>query len=317
MKLAIVILNWNGKNDTQACLASLPKGLLTIVIDNGSTDGSIETLQRQFPEIVVIPTGKNLGYAGGNNVGIQYALNQDADLILLLNNDTLVDPTSISALIEETQLSPHVGIFGAYPLRMSEPAKLDHLGGIWNPQTASFHLIGLGESDGFRTNKSLDYVCGCSILIRRSVFEAIGFFEEKFFLFWEEADFCMRAKKAGFGIEVCYAARLYHKVSASFIGGNPHKTYFWWRGRCLWIERNCSLQEKKHLFKTILFPEILHLFKLRFIKNVELFLLKLLNKKDLSQKKSKLLQYRSAIQGYADYNKKKFGNSPSWIYKRA
>ena len=313
MKLAIVILNWNGKNDTLACLQSLPTDYLIVVVDNGSADDSVEAIRKQFPRVTLIPTGENLGYAGGNNVGIQHALSQEADLVFLLNNDTIVDKECIPALLRQAQESPQIGIFGAYPLRMNEPTKLDHLGGIWNRSTASFKLIGLGASDGYKASESLDYVCGCSILVRRSVFETIGYLEEKFFLFWEEADFCVRAKKAGFEVGVCYAARLYHKVSASFIGGSAHKTYFWWRGRFLWIERNCSLNEKKDLFRKILFPEIRHLLKLRWIKGIELAVLKLLRKKDLSHKKSKILQYRSAIQGYLDYKNKMFKNIPIWI----
>jgi len=313
MKLAIVILNWNGKNDTLACLQSLPKDQWIVVVDNGSTDDSVEAIQKQFPEVTLLMTGKNLGYAGGNNVGIKHVLNEGADLVLLLNNDTIVDQECIPALLEAARISPQTAIFGAYPLRMSDSTKLDHLGGIWDHSTATFKLVGLKASDGFQTNEALDYVCGCSILIRRSVFEKIGHLEEKFFLFWEEADFCRRAKKAGFGIDICYAARLYHKVSASFIGGSVHKTYFWWRGRFLWIERNCSPQERKDLFRKILFPEIRHLFKLRCIKGIELAILKFLRKSNLSQKESKLLQYRSAIQGYSDYKNNKFGNFPSWI----
>jgi GT2 family glycosyltransferase len=316
MKLAIVILNWNGKNDTLACLASLPLDHLIIVVDNGSTDDSVHAISQKFPEITLLQTGENLGYAGGNNIGIEYALKQEADLVLLLNNDTVVDREFIPALLHEAEQSPEIGVFGAYPLRYSDPEKLDHLGGIWNGKTGSFELIGLSAEKGFRANQALDYVCGCSILIRREVFETIGLLEPTFFLFWEEADFCMRAKKAGFGIGVCYSAKLLHKVSASFVGGSPHKTYFWWRGRCLWIERNCTSEEKERLYKTVLLPEIFHLLKLRWIKGAELSLLRLLTKKDVTQKNTKLLQYKAALRGFFDYRKSRFGSGPEWLFKR-
>lgn len=316
MKLTVVILNWNGKNDTVACLKSLPAEISTVVVDNGSTDDSVNVISQEFPQVTLLKTGKNLGYAGGNNVGIEHALAEKADLVLLLNNDTIVDESFISALKQAAEKNPECGIFGAYPLRYSDPEKLDHLGGVWNRETASFDLIGLGAPDGFRTDQPLDYVCGCSILIRAEVFKTIGFLEPTFFLFWEEADFCVRAKKAGFGIDICYEAKLLHKVSASFVGGSPHKTYFWWRGRCLWIERNCTPEEKQHHYKTALNPELIHLFKLRWIKQFELFFLQLLRKQNLERKKNKLLEYRAALQAFSDYQHHKFGPEPSWLMKR-
>jgi GT2 family glycosyltransferase len=320
MKLSVVILNWNGKNDTLACLTSLQNSEApafdTIVVDNGSTDDSVLEIAKRFPQVALLETGKNLGYAGGNNIGIEHALKHGADLVLLLNNDTIVDRHFVKALINSSQDQPNVGIFGAYPIRMTDPEKIDHLGGRWNSSTATFDLIGLGASTGFKTDQSLDYVCGCSILIRRQVFEKIGFLEPTFFLFWEEADFCMRAKKAGFGIEICYEALLLHKVSASFVGGTPHKTYFWWRGRCLWLERNCSKEEKDRLYQTVLLPEIRHIFKLRLIKSVQFFLNKLVQRKNLSQKKGKLLQYKAALEGYRDFHKASFGSGPSWLFAK-
>jgi GT2 family glycosyltransferase len=138
--------------------------------------------------------------------------------------------------------------------------------------------------------------------------------EPTFFLFWEEADFCMRAKKAGVIIEICYEAELLHKVSASFVGGTPHKTYFWWRGRFLWIERNCSKEEKDRLYQTILFPEMRHLLKLRLIKSFQLLLLTLIQRKNLSQKKNKLLQYKAALEGYRDFRNASFGSGPAWLF---
>jgi GT2 family glycosyltransferase len=318
MKLTVVILNWNGKNDTLACLASLKQSTAsfsTVVVDNGSTDDSIAEISKNFPEATLLPTGQNLGYAGGNNVGIEYALKQGADLVLLLNNDTIVDPHFIAALMQAAA-SKTTGIFGAYPLRMSQPDQLDHLGGVWNSASASFDLIGSGAPKGFKTDKPLDYVCGCSILIRREVFETIGLLESKFFLFWEEADFCVRAKKAGFGIDVCYEAQLLHKVSASFVGGSPMKTYFWWRGRWLWIERNCTDEEKKRLYQDLLQPELRHFFKLRMIKSLQFLLLKLIQKKDLSQKKTKLLQYKAALEAYRDFRSSTFGSGPSWLFRK-
>jgi GT2 family glycosyltransferase len=316
MKTTIVILNWNGKNDTLACLKSLERYGDVLVVDNGSQDDSVEAIGKEFPAVRVIETGINLGYAGGNNVGIQVALKEGADAVLLLNNDTVVDPGMMQAFIQSAMTNPTVGIWGGYPLRFSDPEHLDHLGGIWRQEKGDFELIGLGASKGFKSEKPLDYVCGCSIFIRKEVFEKIGLLETKFFLFWEEADFAMRAKKAGFGIDICYEAFLRHKVSASFVGGSPHKKYFWWRGRLLWIERNCSPQEKKRLFQKLINPELWHYQKLLWIKGAEMKLLKLLRKQNIREKEEKLKQYRAVVQGLRDYTSGNFGSGPSWLFKK-
>lgn len=299
MKLTVIILNWNGKNDTLACLSALHHQD-TVIVDNGSSDDSVSTIKKAFPQITLLETGKNLGYAGGNNVGIEYALKQGADQILLLNNDTIPSPYFIATLQAKAQENT---IFGAYPLRMTEPNKLDHLGGVWNRQSANFDLVGFKAPRGFHAEKPLDYVCGCSILIPRAVFDVIGLLEPNFFLFWEEADFCWRARKAGFQIRVCYDAELLHKISASFTGGAPHKIYFWWRGRLLWIERNCTPKEKRYLYKTVIKPKLRHLLKLYLFKRLQCFF----PSKNLAQKKEKLLQYKAALAGYRDFRKGYFG----------
>jgi GT2 family glycosyltransferase len=288
-KLTVVILNWNGKKDTLECLASLPKDQAVVVVDNGSTDDSVKAIREKFPQVTLLETGENLGYAGGNNVGIVHALKHGADLVLILNNDTTLEPTTLTALIQEADRHPEAAIFGGWPLRYYERDKLDHLGGLWNPKKAEFDLIGLGEHKEFSYIGPLDYVCGCSILVRREVFEKIGLLEPKFFLFWEEADFCARAQRAGFRLRVCKEAKIYHKVSASFTGGKPHIAYYWWRGRFLWIQRNASFAA----WKTVL-PQIFHLYKLWIIKSL------------FHRKSPQLPQYRAAVAGFHDYLLRRF-----------
>ncbi len=315
MNVAVIILNWNGRNDTLECLKSLQDTGNIIVVDNGSQDDSVTAIRGQFPSVTLLETGKNLGYAGGNNIGIEYAFKTGADAVLLLNNDTIVHPHFVQSFIDSAAQNPAIGIWGGYPLRFSDPEKLDHLGGIWNSEKGDFDLVGLNAPDGFHSSQSLDYVCGCSIFIRREVFDKIGHLEPKFFLFWEEADFAMRAKRAGFGIDICYSAILRHKVSASFTGGKPHKKYFWWRGRALWIERNCSPAEKQLLFKNLIYPELLHYKKLFWLSKLQISLSKLLRKKNLLQKQAQLKEYRAILQALSDYFSKTFHSGPDWLFK--
>lgn len=320
-KISIILLNWNGKSDTLACLASLEKLSYShyevIVIDNGSTDDSPAAIRSLYPQHFLIEAGQNLGFAEGNNRGIQQALKNGADLIFLLNNDTIVAPNLLESFIDTFRTHPEAGILGAKIFLYTERDTLDHLGGTWNAKTGTFQLVGLHQKDNdqWQDPQELDYVCGAGLIVKRSVFETIGYLESRFFLIWEESDLCFRARKAGFKALTCPKAHLWHKVSASFVGGKPHSTYFWWRNRLLWIERNCSLKEKLSLTFFVLIPDILHMLKIRLLKKLQLFFTKCFNPgADIREKELKLLKNRAALCGVKDYLLRRFGNGPSWIY---
>jgi len=291
-----------------------------IVIDNGSTDGSAAAIRERFPHHLLIETGKNLGFAEGNNVGIRQGLERGADLIFLLNNDTVVAPDILERFIETLHSHPEAGILGAKIFLYDQRETLDHMGGMWNRKKGTFTLLGnRHKEDGksWQEAEEVDYVCGAAFLIRKEVFAAIGELEPRFFLIWEESDFCFRARKAGFKTFTCPKAKLWHKVSASFVGGKPHTTYFLWRNRLLWIKRNCPAQERLRLQLFVLIPEVAHMVKIRLLKKMQLFFLKKIGSKtDLSEKERKLLTNRAALCGVRDYLFRRFGNGPSWIYKR-
>ncbi len=322
-KVAIIILNWNGKQDTLTCLDSVAAidypNSTTIVIDNGSTDGSAETIRSRFPEIALIKNAENLGFAEGNNVGIRFALKNDAEIILLLNNDTVVDPDLLNAFTECFKEHREAGILGAKICLFDQRDTLDHWGGMWNPKTGQFDLVGLRHQEkveGLSGPQPIDYVCGAALIARRAVWEKVGLLEPKFFLIWEESDFCLRAKKAGFATLTCPQARIYHKVSASFIS-KPHSTYFWWRNRLLWIERNCSKKELAKLYWNALLPDIAHLLKIRLLKTAQLAIRKKLRpNQDYQKQEEKLLKNKAAVQGIIDYARRRFGNAPSWLFKK-
>jgi len=312
-KITTVVLNWNGMQDTLECLSSLQKAphFQTIVVDNGSSDNSCQAISSAFPNVILIQTGKNLGYAEGNNVGIRRALNEGADWIFLLNNDTVVDPEIFTRFLEEKDAE----ILGACPFLYSRPDRIDHIGGIWDAKKGTFALVGKEKKREEISSFDVDYVTGCGILIKRSVFETIGLLDARFFLFWEEADFCFRAKHSGFKVKSCREAKLWHKVSASFTGGKPHIAYFWWRNRLLWIEKNSPPKEKIFLFYKILFREFFHQYKLQLLKGLQYSLIhRFKNDRWKSEKEGKLRQYRSSVQGVKDYLLRKFGNGPAWIY---
>jgi GT2 family glycosyltransferase len=305
-KIVIILLNWNGKKDTLECLASLEhvtyRNFQTIVVDNGSTDDSVAAIRSAFPLIPILETGANLGFAGGNNVGIEWALRKHAEWILLLNNDTTVAPDFLDAFIQAAQEKPQARILGAKILRYDQPTTIDHLGGAWNPTKGEFESLHSGVADHPYLNMAaVDYVCGAALFMHRSVPETIGLLEHKFFLLWEETDFCYRARRAGFEVWTAPQAKIWHKVSSSFTGGKPHMHYFWWRSRLLWIERNCSKEEKRRLYKTFIWPELR--------KSLRHYLLKALVQSPKAKKN------KAALAGAIDYFRSKFGNCPSWLLK--
>ncbi len=316
-KILIILLNWNGKKDTLECLKSLDKvtypHFTTIVVDNGSLDDSVASIRAEFPHIPLFETKENLGFAGGNNVGIEWGLKKDFNWILLLNNDTIVDPYFLHAFMESAKQEPKAKILGAKIYRYGDPKRIDHLGGKWSPKIAEFESLSFGcleDGESFEKMEIVDYVCGAALLMHRSVPETIGLLEPRYFLFWEETDFCCRAKRLGFEIWTAPKAKIWHKVSSSFTGGKPQMHYFWWRSRLLWIERNCLPSEKKHLYKTVILPDLwkmLRHYLLRSIQN------KLFLKKTNPDSIQKARRNKAGLLGALHYFLGKWGYSPSNI----
>lgn len=244
-RISVVILNWNGRDDTIRCLSSLV-GLTyrnheVIVVDNGSNDDSVAAVRASFPSVHIIETGKNLGYAGGNNVGIRWALACGAEYILILNNDTVVDPGLLGALVRASTTLPAPSIIGAAIYFMDQPEQLWYRGGRWDSDACSFRHEGYGQplNPDIAVIREVDYVTGCALFAPRQVFETIGGFNEDYFLTYEETDFCYRAREAGYLCVVTTEARLWHAVSASFGGADaPLMRYFMARNGLLWARRH-------------------------------------------------------------------------------
>jgi len=246
------VLNWNGKQDTLECLDSIGKiayqNLDVIVVDNGSNDDSVIAIQKKFPEVNILQTGKNLGYAGGNNYGIRHAITTGADYILILNNDIVVDPDLVKKFLEATLSVSELAIFAAKIYYFSQPQKIWYAGARRVGSTAHFTHIGQGsiEKDNqFNTIAETDYACGCAIFFDKKVIEKIGYFDEKFYLTYEEADFCYRARKEGVKSYIVPGAKIWHKVSISFGGEeSPLFRYFISRNKLLWAEKNLPISQR-------------------------------------------------------------------------
>lgn len=250
----LIILNWNGKVDTLECLASVTRinypSYKVIVTDNGSTDDSVKAIAREFPHAIILQTGANLGYAGGNNYGIAYALKHNADYIFLLNNDTVVSEDVLSQLVLSAALLPKGSVLGAKIYFFDHPEKLWFAGGRWRNESQDFEHLGHGQPDGaaFSSITEIDYVTGCALFSDASTFRNVGLLDEKFFLTYEETDWCYRARSKGYKCFLVPNAKVWHKVSASFGGANsPMVQYFMTRNRLLWAKKHASPRTRREL----------------------------------------------------------------------
>jgi len=214
-----VVLNWNGWRDTAACLSSLAQmryvNNQVIVVDNGSENDSARRLKNRFPSFQLIETGQNLGFAAGCNIGIQRALEQRADFVWLLNNDTIVDPEALRRLVDKAQEDNRIAAVGSAIYFTEEPHRLQAWGGghinFWLGR--SRHFVAPMPED------SVDFITGASMLVSREAFESVGLLDEQFFMYWEDADFCFRLRKAKWKLAVAGDSKIWHKGSAS-VGKN-------------------------------------------------------------------------------------------------
>lgn len=239
-----VVLNWRNKSDTLECIASLKEtdylNHRIVLVDNFSQDGTVDAVRAHFPDVFIIENDQNLGYAEGNNVGIRYALQQGADYVFVLNNDTQLAPDCIDALVSDLEAHPEVAAAGPKIFYFDPPNLLNFAGGGLTHQGIPYH-VGAHQLDGPSYAQSIetDWLTGCAILFRASVLPRVGLFEPKFFLLYEDVDWSLRARKAGFSLRWVADAKLWHKESASFgRTWTPTYLYYFSRNRFLFLERN-------------------------------------------------------------------------------
>lgn len=256
-KVSIVVLNYNRPKDTIECLDFLKKinypNFEIIVVDNHSRDDSCQQIREKFPEVMIIENQENYGYAQGNNIGIRKAIGLSSDYIMILNNDTIVEKEFLSLLVNEMEKDPSVAVAGPLILYYDDENIIQSAGGtisFWRPRYLSqYRSVG----DSLEMTNSVGYLSGCCILLRTGYLSKIGLFDPDFFLFCEEVDLCIRARKAGLNLLFVPQAKIWHKVSITAGGEySPLAKYYGIRNRLLLLNKHGSNFDKIMFFMIII-----------------------------------------------------------------
>ncbi|MFX3617533.1 MAG: glycosyltransferase family 2 protein [Sporolactobacillus sp.] len=249
--VAIIIVNWNNYDETIDCLKSLKKLVYKkfkiFIVDNGSSNDSVSYLKNYCSKQVnenlsfeLMETGKNLGFAGGNNIAIRKALKEKFEFVWLLNNDTVVEPMSLTELVKIMLDDQQVGVSGSKIYYYNNPNRIWFAGGNINTWTGKASHIGYQEVDKgnlYRETTEVGYITGCSMLIRMDVIQQIGALPEYYFLYYEETEFNLMTKKRGWKIVFVPSSKIYHKASSSTGGENsasPMVNYYFLRNQ-FWL----------------------------------------------------------------------------------
>ena len=243
-KVVIIIVNWNGKLLLTETLASVAKltylNVAVVVVDNCSDDGSAEAVHQNFPEFTLIENDRNLGFAGGNNVGIRWGLARSTEYFFLLNNDVEIDPDALSILVERAESHPFEGIFGPKTYKYYARGTLDFVGGMYSLFTGITKSVGDGEKDvgQYDEPSEFDFINGHAFLIKREVIDKIGLLDEDYFAYNEETDWCLRARRTGYKCIYVPDAIVWHKVSSTPIGVT--REFLIMRNRILCVRKHAN-----------------------------------------------------------------------------
>ena len=239
-KLSIITVNYNGLKDTYELIDSIPfnDSLEVIVVDNASTEDEATSIQKNYPKVKVIRSEKNLGFAGGNNLGIKAAIGK---YIFLVNNDTFFYDFNIQSLIDRLESSPMIGVvcpkirfsWGNKPIQFTGYTPLSKV-------TVRNQSIGYGEEDREQHNvpHSTPYAHGAAMMIKREVIDRVGLMPECYFLYYEELDWSMMITRAGYEIWYEPTCTIYHKESQTTGQNSPLRTYYITRNRLFLVKRN-------------------------------------------------------------------------------
>jgi len=242
-RVAAVVVNYNGKEITRQAVASLRRmtypAFDLVVVDNGSTDGSMGALAHEFPDLLQQRVEVNRGSANGYAYGFQWAFAHGYDYVLLLNNDIEVEPGMLTEMVRLAEADPSIGCVGPKCYFHGDRTRLWSAGGILRFRESITTERGYGEIDTgqFERDAEVDYVNGCAILIRRAAAEAAGGWDPVFFICVDDADFCTRVKRAGFRCWYAHKAVLYHMVAFTTGGYSPGRNFQFGKSGAIYARR--------------------------------------------------------------------------------
>ncbi len=243
-KVAIILINLNQEEHTRECIHSLLQvsynSVEIILIDNNSVDGSGQRLHEQFPSVTYRCLEDNLGFVGGNNIGMEIALAQGAKYVLLLNNDTIVDKDFIQPLVELASSEPRLGAQCGKIYLFSAKQKLWYAGGILDVDKAYANHRGIGETDTGQYDiiEDTGFASGCMLFVPRTIIEEVGVLDRSLFIYQEDTDWCIRMKTLGYRIMYNPRSRIWHKVSVTNKIDSPFYLYFSMRNKIMLVRKH-------------------------------------------------------------------------------
>lgn len=222
--VAIILINWNDYKHTSACLNSLAKLLYksykVYVVDNDSRDDSLQKLKNEFQKVAFIENDKNLGFTGGNNAGIRQAMADGCEHILLLNNDTIVEPNFLNYLVDQLDNDPSIGAVQPKIMFNKDRTLIWSAGGSFKPLFTLAPTIGHAKRDNtkYNTVSEMDWISCCAFMVRSDVLRKIGFEDEIFFYgCYDDVDLSFRVRKAGYKLYYCPQSVIYHDVMSAVL----------------------------------------------------------------------------------------------------
>ncbi len=242
-RVAGIVLNYNGRDVTLLTLDSLLEldyaALDLVVVDNGSTDDSFEVISSKHPGVRQLRVASNHGISWGLNHGIQWAVDAGYDYVLLMNNDIEVEPSMLSEMVGLAETDPRIGCVGPKSYYYSDRERLWSAGGRLRFRESVTRERGDGEFDRgqYDRDESVPYINGCAMLVRREVFETIGFWDPVYYLGVEDADFCVRMRRAGYRCMYAHRARLWHMISHSIGVYKPSRTFHTGRSTAIFLRK--------------------------------------------------------------------------------
>lgn len=289
-KVGIILVNYNGTEDTIECIKSIEessyKNYKIVVVDNKSLLENLSDLQTfvaQNDNVKLIKSENNLGFAGGNNIGIEFAIDTlNVDYVLLLNNDTLIEKNTIDELLKPFDEEQGCGIVGAKILYYPDIDRIWYAGGKINWKTFTSLHYGEGEIDNGKYDNlsKVDFITGCVMMIKRQVIDDVGYLPEEYFMYYEDMDYCIATSEKNYSLYYNPKAIVYHKVSASSGGeDSPFSIKYGTRNRIYFMKKyknkvtkTCFLGAKMYFYITRLIKVIINIFTLKFQNNKAIFL---------------------------------------------